>query len=82
MSYPTKTRNIRFKEGTLSKIEREQIKAQKAEEKAKAAMLRKAEERECKSEADFVRLAEGRGYDFPRQWARRKIAQRGAWRGR
>lgn len=82
VEFPTVTRNIRFKEGTLSKIERDAIRQQKAEEKAKLAMIRKAEEREAKSERQLVELGQRRGYPNPKGWARQMLSRRASWKGR
>lgn len=72
--FPVVTRNIRFKEGYLTKIERDERRAQKAAEKAKLAMLRKAEEQACRSEAALRELAERRGYSPG--WVKAKLRAR------
>ncbi|MGN5375818.1 DEAD/DEAH box helicase [Sphingomonas hankookensis] len=74
--FPVVTRNIRFKEGFLTKIERDERRAQKAEEKAKQSMLRKAEEQACRSEASLIELAKKRGYDNPVGWAKVRLRAR------
>ncbi|MEO5866455.1 MAG: DEAD/DEAH box helicase [Sphingomonas sp.] len=74
--FPVVTRNIRFKEGHLTKIERDAIRAQKAEEKAKQTMLRRAEEQSARSEAALIDLAKRRGYPNPKGWATMKLKAR------
>ncbi len=81
-AFPTVTRNIRFKEGTLTKIEREEARAQKEAEKKKAALIRKAEEREAKSERQLVELGERRDYPNPKGWAKSVLRRRAQWKGR
>lgn len=72
--FPAQIRTIREEEGKLTPIEREAL-------KKKAAALRKAEEKACQSHADFVALAQARGYANPQGWARMKIKFRNNYRG-
>lgn len=58
-------RVVKQVDGKLSKIEREALKMQRAEQ-------RKAEERACTTYEELVSLARARGYDWPAQWAKRQ----------
>jgi DNA repair protein RadD len=51
--------------GTLSKLERDAI-------KAATATRKKDEERECTSYDEMVSLGKARGYTYPKQWAQRQ----------
>jgi len=70
----TSPRLIKEKAGELVRLEREALKAKAAEEKKAAQRKREAEEKACKSYADFHALAVARDYDEPRKWANMKIS--------
>lgn len=67
---PLMPRVVRQEDGKLTKLEREALVRENARR-------RKAEERAVTSFAEMISLAEARGYDFPRQWARRQCGFRG-----
>lgn len=62
---PPAPREVKQVAGTLSRLEREDLKRRQAE-------TRKAEERACESFDEFVSLAKARNYQWPDQWARRQ----------
>lgn len=61
--FPVQVRQLEQRDGELTKIEREQLKIDRR-------LQRQAEQRECKTPEDFRHLAERRGYDNPRGWAK------------
>lgn len=68
--FPSQARVVIEEAGSLSKVDREML-------KRKAAAVRKAEERNCGSHAEFVALHKARGYTSdPNKWARMKISFR------
>lgn len=78
--FPTQTRNIRIKAGTLTKIDRELARQQKDEARKAAAILRKAEERDCKNHQELTELARRRGYKNPPGWATLRMKFRSSWK--
>jgi len=78
----TSPRQIKEQAGELVRLEREALAERKAEEKKAAARKRKAEESECKSEAEFRALAVARGYDNPHAWASRQVGMRAGYAAR
>lgn len=67
--FPVQERRLQTVDGTLTKIERDEIRKREQHR-------RRAEEQSCRSQADFERLGEARGYEFPKQWAKKQIAGR------
>lgn len=68
--FPSQARVVIEEAGSLSKVDREML-------KRKATAVRKAEERNCASHAEFVALHKARGYTSdPNKWARMKISFR------
>jgi len=72
--FPAMVRKLVTEEGRLTKLEREELR--------KAAVRdRRAEEGECRTYAQYKSLAEARGYDNPRVWAKNRMKMRsGSWR--
>lgn len=66
---PAQPRVVKTEDGKLSKIEREAL-------KKAATERRKQEERQCASFDEFVSLGRARGYEFPRQWAKKQCQLR------
>ena len=71
---------IKEQAGELVRLEREALAARKADEKAAAARVRKAEEKACESFADYHALAVRRGYENPRGWANLRISMKASYR--
>lgn len=71
--FPKQDRQIEERAGKLTKIEREAL-------ARKTAAMRKAEEKACKSEGELIALAQARGYQNPRAWAKMKVKFRNNWR--
>lgn len=69
-------RDPEFVDGQLFKLER--VDTQR--EKDRAAKARKMEERACVDYSSLVELAQKRGYDNPKGWARMKLQQRDRYR--
>ena len=66
---PAMPRVVRQEAGTLSKLEREEL-------KRRAAAAKKDEERACTEYEQFVSLGRARGYDYPVHWAKRQCKMR------
>jgi superfamily II DNA or RNA helicase len=75
-------RVLRTEAGTLTKLERAAIREEAAAAKVVERRRHAMEERRCKTHGDLVRLAEGRGYKNPEDWAsvRKKTRARAAAR--
>ena len=73
-AFPARERPVEFASGELFELERAITKKREAEQ-------RKAEERACKSVADFIALGVKRGYNNPRGWALNQIRVRQQYRG-
>lgn len=69
--FPVQQRKLEQEEGKLSKIEA-------AEAREKLRRMRQAENRACKSFADFKALAVQRGYPSPAGWAKVQVRLRGS----
>lgn len=68
-AYTDGGREIDIADGELIELTREQREAMRLA----ATIQRKREERDCKTLEDFIELGRQRGYQFPRQWAERRI---------
>lgn len=69
--YAIQSREVEHQEGELVELDLEALRARKKEELKAARTL-----------PDLIRLGMQRGYRYPEQWARHRLAERQAWRAR
>ncbi len=79
--FPVQQRVLRQEAGTLSKLEREEVKRIAEQGKKDAERARKAEQRACANHMELVDLARSRGYKNPDAWARMQMKFRSNWKG-
>jgi DNA repair protein RadD len=71
-----RAREIRQRAGELEKLDREAMKQRAEEAKRERAAQRKAEEKACKTHADYYALAASRGYENPGKWAALRMSMK------
>lgn len=74
--FPTKTRNLRIRDGELAKIERDEARLEAEIAREVAARARKLEEWKAERFSDFLQIAKDRGYKNPKGWAKLKMKLR------